>query len=209
MEKSEEAIFNLINKKIQETEDLTENQKKRLIEIFGNRFNNAYRTLEEERVKKYVFYPSGRTAWIVVGRERDYQILPLANFCTCLDFYFRVISHENPFCYHLIAQKLAEALKRYIVIEKADVSFASLMEKWRKTVDRKRELSTADIKNVRKFTIEILIEEKELPIEMLLDRIREAGFNTLTARHLANILTADKAKRFKHANRLWKLSKSE
>jgi predicted nucleic acid-binding Zn finger protein len=49
------------------------------------------RPLKENRVKKYTFKPSGRVVWVVVGKERDYLIMPDAEFCSCDDFYFRVI----------------------------------------------------------------------------------------------------------------------
>lgn len=188
---------------------MTDGQKTRLAEVFGDRFTVAYRALEERRVKKHIFHPSGRVVWIVAGRERDYQILPLANFCSCLDFYFRVIGREKSFCYHLIAQKLAEALDGYLVIDEPDANLTPLMESWRRPVGLKRRLSMAEVENIRKVVVEILIEGRELPIERLLGEVREAGFNVLTARHLANILIADKVKRFKHANGLWTLSQAQ
>ena len=76
--------------------DLTE-----LYELFGTRFTKAFDALKEGRVKKYTFKPSGRVVWIVVGRERDYLIMPEAEFCTCDDFYFRVLDKKVHMCYHL------------------------------------------------------------------------------------------------------------
>jgi len=111
------AIFNLLCNTIRESRCLTEGQKSILTKMFGSRFTSAHLALEEGKVKKYVFYPSGRVLWIVSGKEHDYQILPLANFCSCFDFYFRVIGYETLFCYHLITQKLADALEKYIEID--------------------------------------------------------------------------------------------
>ena len=99
---------------------------------FGPRFTKAWEALKEKRVKKYVFKPSGRIVWIVVGRERDYLIMPLAEFCSCDDFYFRVMDGEVHLCYHLIAQKIAAALKWYDKLEENDELYDSLTEEWKK-----------------------------------------------------------------------------
>ena len=112
--------------------EITEQQLTELSETFGLRFTKAWDTIQEERVKKYVFNPSGRIIWIVVGREREYQIIPVAGFCSCDDFYFRVMDRETNICYHLIAQKLADALARYDKIEEEDRLFECLMDEWKK-----------------------------------------------------------------------------
>jgi predicted nucleic acid-binding Zn finger protein len=103
-----------------------------LYELFGQRFTKALDTLEENRVKKYVFKPSGRTVWIVIGRERDYLIMPEAEFCMCDDFYFRVLDKKIHMCYHLIAQKIARNLGWYETIEESDELYESLMNEWKK-----------------------------------------------------------------------------
>ena len=103
-----------------------------LYEVFGQRFTRAFEVLKENRVKKYVFKPSGRIVWIVVGKERDYLLMPRAEFCTCDDFYFRVLDREIHLCYHLIAQKLANILEWYEAIEEHDELYDSLMEEWKK-----------------------------------------------------------------------------
>ena len=112
--------------------EITEKQRTQLSETLGSRFTKAWETLEEERVKKYVFSPSGRIVWIVVGREREYQIMPAAGFCSCDDFYFRVMDREVHICYHLIAQKLADALGWFDKIEENDEAYDFLMKEWNK-----------------------------------------------------------------------------
>ena len=111
---------------------ITEEQHAQLSEAFGQQFSKAWDTVNEKRVKKYVFSPSGRVVWIVVGREREYQIMPAAGFCSCDDFYFRVMDREANICYHLIAQKIAEALEEYDLIEEEDRLYDCLMEEWKK-----------------------------------------------------------------------------
>lgn len=103
-----------------------------LYELFGQRFTKALDALKENRVKKYVFRPSGRIVWIVVGRERDYLIMPEAEFCMCDDFYFRVLDKEIHLCYHLIAQRIARNLGWYETIEEDDSLYDPLMSEWKK-----------------------------------------------------------------------------
>jgi len=111
---------------------LTGGDLTRLFEVFGQRFTRSFEALKENRVKKYVFRPSGRNVWIVVGKERDYLIMAEAEFCTCDDFYFRVVDKKVHLCYHLIAQKLAKALGWYEGIEEHDELYYSLMNEWKK-----------------------------------------------------------------------------
>jgi len=103
-----------------------------LYELFGQRFTKAINALKENRVKKYVFKPSGRKVWIVIGRERDYLIMSEAEFCMCDDFYFRVLDKKIHLCYHLIAQKIARNLGWCETIEESDKLYESLMNEWKK-----------------------------------------------------------------------------
>jgi predicted nucleic acid-binding Zn finger protein len=107
--------------------DLTE-----LYELFGSRFTKALDALKEGRVKKYTFKPSGRVVWIVVGRERDYLIMPEAEFCTCDDFYFRVLDKKVHMCYHLLTQKIAQNLCWFETVDAEDDSYKMLMNEWKK-----------------------------------------------------------------------------
>ena len=103
-----------------------------LYELFGQRFTKALDALKENRVKKYVFKPSIRTVWIVIGKERDYLIMAEAEFCMCDDFYFRVLDKKIHLCYHLIAQKIARNLRWYETIEENDELYETLMNEWKK-----------------------------------------------------------------------------
>ena len=112
--------------------NVTATQFKQLSEAFGERFTRALDAVEGGRVKKYIFSPSGRIVWIVVGKEKEYQIIPIAGFCSCDDFYFRVMDREAKICYHLIAQKIAEMLEKYDKIEEEDRLYNCLMEEWKR-----------------------------------------------------------------------------
>lgn len=85
---------------------------------------------ESGRIKRYVFKPSGRVRWIAVGRERDYLLLPEAPYCSCDDFYFRVLHRLKPKCYHLEALEIARREKLYEEIEEEDSWYDRLMREW-------------------------------------------------------------------------------
>jgi len=98
--------------------------------LYGSRFNRAWETLKDGRVKKYVFRPSGRVVWVVVGRDREYLIYHVVGYCSCDDFYFSVIDGKVPLCHHLIARKLAEVLGRFEVVEQEDEFYSSHLKEW-------------------------------------------------------------------------------
>ncbi|MFB3888794.1 MAG: hypothetical protein ACE14S_04820 [Candidatus Bathyarchaeia archaeon] len=125
-------ILNAICKTAKQEGKLSGKNLTALYELFGQRFTKALEALKENRVKKYTFKPSNRTVWIVVGRERDYLIMPEAEFCTCDDFYFRVLDRKIHLCYHLIAQKIARNLGWYETFEENDDLFQTLMQEWKK-----------------------------------------------------------------------------
>ncbi|MDI6847577.1 MAG: hypothetical protein QMD23_05550 [Candidatus Bathyarchaeia archaeon] len=130
-ENSEIHMLNAICKEAKAEGKLTGKNLTKLYEIFGQRFTKAFEALKENRVKKYVFKPSGRIVWIVVGKERDYLLMPEAEFCPCDDFYFRVMDREVHLCYHLIAQKIANILEWYETLEERDELYDSLMTEWK------------------------------------------------------------------------------
>lgn len=106
----------------------------KLAAAFGQRFTKASEAVKGKRVKKYIFKPSNRVVWIVVGKRQDYLIMPAADFCTCDDFYFRVMDKQIHLCYHLIAQKLAETLENYDPYEEEDELYNVLMKEWKKAI---------------------------------------------------------------------------
>ena len=85
---SELDTLNAICREAKTSGKLSGSNLTELYELFGSRFTKALDALKENRVKKYIFKPSGRTVWIVVGRERDYLIMPEAEFCIVTIFTF-------------------------------------------------------------------------------------------------------------------------
>lgn len=69
--------------------------------------------------------------WVVVGKEKDYQVIPSVNYCSCEDFYYRVLNGETALCYHIIAQKISEIAGKFEVITDVDELYEVFMEEWR------------------------------------------------------------------------------
>ena len=199
------TVFNETYERIKNEKKIRAGDADRLLRLFGDRFTKALQALDEGRVRKHVFSPSGRLVWTVVGEEGEYQILPLATFCSCNDFYFRVLSHEAFLCYHLLAQKIAEALDRYVILEEDDGGYPSLLSVLRTPAVEKRKLPAEEAENVRKLVETLLGAEDGVSARQLLIKIQVFGFEVLTPRHLAAILVADKKKRFKCRKGLWTL----
>jgi predicted nucleic acid-binding Zn finger protein len=147
-ERGEVEILEEVCKEVLAKGEMVEAHRSRLSSVFGRRLQRALETLEEGRVKKYVFQPSGRIVWIVVGKEREYLVMPAADYCSCDDFYFQF--HQGHLCYHIIAQKLAEATRQYDLIEDDDQLFDTLIKEWKTTEVRvsKRPKSAAKKRNL-------------------------------------------------------------
>ncbi len=131
-EHSENETLNRVCSEAKAAGKLSGDNLNQLYELFGQRFTKALDAVTEGRVKKYIFKPSGRIVWIVVGRERDYLIMPEAEFCTCDDFYFRVLDKKVHMCYHLLTQKIAQNLGWFKTYEENDGCFDMLMNEWKK-----------------------------------------------------------------------------
>lgn len=93
--------------------------------------SEAQQAVDDARVKKYVFQPSGRELWVVVGRNRDYLVLPLSKYCACDDFFYRVLDQERKRCYHLLAVALAQRQGSYEEIEERDDLYLKFISEWR------------------------------------------------------------------------------
>jgi predicted nucleic acid-binding Zn finger protein len=100
--------------------------------------SKALEAIRESRVKLYIFKPSGRKMWIVVGKHGRYLVLPDAEYCTCNDFFFRVMSGEKPSCYHILAVKKAVKEETYSIVEREDTSYKKMLEDLLKEGDRTR-----------------------------------------------------------------------
>lgn len=133
--KLEADVLEDICKTVKSEGQVSESHITRLSEAFGQRVAKALEALNEGRIKKYVFKPSGRVVWIVVGKRRDYLVMPAIDYCSCYDFYFQ-FDHGHV-CYHIIAQKLAEATGRFDAFEDDDQFYNVLIKEWKAPEQRK------------------------------------------------------------------------
>ena len=96
----------------------------------GNRFWKALKAVANDLVKKYIFEPSGREAWIVVGKSRDYRVLSEI-YCDCEDFYINaIVKRSTDLCYHILAKILAETLGVFSEIRVDDMMYDTLRVEW-------------------------------------------------------------------------------
>ena len=109
-------------------------------------------------------------------------------------------------CYHLLAQKLAELLNEYEIVEKQDEAYNTLINRWRIIPFKRRVLSSEETENIRRVSYGVLSEERNLLIGGLLVELYKVGFTSLTSRHLSSILVADKKRRFRCLKGRWTLT---
>ena len=102
-----------------------------LLTAFGERFTNGLELANSRKVRRYEFKPSGRVVWVVEGRTNEYQVIPNLPFCYCDDYYFRVMDRKIGLCYHIIAQRIAEALHQFKILRKNDSQYSSITDRWR------------------------------------------------------------------------------
>lgn len=110
---------------------LTSRTEGRLREILGERFTNGWELATSRRVSRIEFKPSGRIIWAVQGRKSEYQVIPDIPFCYCDDYYFRVMDKKRGFCYHIIAQKFAEAMSEFETASAVDSHYQTVTDRWR------------------------------------------------------------------------------
>jgi len=180
---------------------------KTLKKTLGLRVDEALKIIQQDKVRKCLFKPSGRIVWIVEGKEDVYEVLPEAPYCSCDDFYFRVLNGKIPLCYHLIAQGLAEATGKYTTVERSDSDYNEFISVFRRT----RRLGRPKIhvkygEDIRDFVESILVS-KPMHIREIYRETLAAGFEIPSPRSLANFLVNDPEKRFVCERGLWKLRK--
>jgi len=113
------------------TRTLTNETRLLLDKAFEKRFLEAMKLVEHGKVRQVRFDPSGRTVWVVDGRKGEYQVVPESMFCTCDDYYFRVMGRKKQLCYHLIARHLAEALDKTTRSSLMDSEYAGFTARWK------------------------------------------------------------------------------
>ncbi len=80
----------------------------------------------EKRIKLHIFEPSQRKIWTVVGKEKEYWIEPVLNFCSCESVYFKFVERKND-CYHLRSFALAQKENKVEQIKFFDDEFSDFI----------------------------------------------------------------------------------
>jgi predicted nucleic acid-binding Zn finger protein len=73
----------------------------------GKTFEKAVDAVLRGYVKAHIFVPSGRTIYTVVGSGGDEFIDPEKPYCSCGNFFFRVMGGKREYCYHILGYKMA------------------------------------------------------------------------------------------------------
>lgn len=124
--------LNAMLDEVEKQGSIKEETKEGLQKKYGLRFDQAEKLVSSMAVKKYVFKPSGKIIWIVVGRKKEYFVIPKI-YCQCDDFYINVvIRRKMSFCYHLFAQAIAEKRVSYEIFDLPDSDFKRLNNEWKK-----------------------------------------------------------------------------
>jgi len=92
-------------------------------EKYGTKFDRATDTVLAGGVKECRFLPSGRRLVTVVGKLGDEFVDPERPYCSCSNFYFRVLGGREETCYHLISYKIAAKTDKVEVIEFSDEEY--------------------------------------------------------------------------------------
>lgn len=94
---------------------------------YGRKFDRALATVLAGGVKESRFLPSGRTILTVVGKLGDEFIDPQKPYCSCRDFYFKVIGGREETCYHLLSHRIAVRAGKVDVIEFSDDEYPGVL----------------------------------------------------------------------------------
>ena len=134
----EDAVLKQVSEELRQTHSLSDQQKQILSKTFEKRFQPALELVVTGKVANYRFKPSGRTIWVVKGRRGEYQVMPESMFCTCDDYYFRVMDNKKQLCYHLVAQQIAEAMGEFSSSVLSDGDYAGVTSKWNSHAQSRR-----------------------------------------------------------------------
>lgn len=89
----------------------------------GAKFDRAVDAVLAGGVKEARFVPSGRKVNTVVGRFGDEFIDVERPYCSCSNFFFRVMGGREETCYHLLSYRIATKTGRVDVTEFSDEEY--------------------------------------------------------------------------------------
>ena len=94
-------------------------------ERHGSKLDRAVDTVLAGGVKESVFLPSGRKVFTVVGRAGEEFIDPDRPFCSCSNFFFRVLGGREETCYHLLSYEIASKSGKLDVVKFSDDEYGA------------------------------------------------------------------------------------
>lgn len=78
-------------------------------------------------MKECRFVPSGRKVFSVVGKMGDEFIDPEKPYCSCNNFFFKVLGGREELCYHLLSYRIAVKTAKVDVVEFSDEEYATYL----------------------------------------------------------------------------------
>jgi predicted nucleic acid-binding Zn finger protein len=105
--------------------DQRESLKRELPEFekYGKKLDKAIDTVLAGGVKESVFLPSGRKVITVVGTLGDELIDPERPYCSCSNFFFRVLGAAEETCYHLLSHRIATKMGKVDTVRFSDEEY--------------------------------------------------------------------------------------
>lgn len=102
-----------------------ESTKRRVPEFqkHGAKLDRAVDAALSGSVKEAVFLPSGRRIVTVVGKMGDEFVDPGVPYCSCSNFYFRVLGGREDVCYHILGYEVASRVGKVDRIEFSDEEY--------------------------------------------------------------------------------------
>ncbi|MDG6899035.1 MAG: hypothetical protein JRN12_02740 [Nitrososphaerota archaeon] len=97
------------------------------LEKYSAKLERAVDAVMSGSVKEALFTPSGRKVITVVGRLGDEFIDPDKPYCSCSNFFFRVMGGREDTCYHLLGYTVASKTGRVDVTEFVDEEYESYL----------------------------------------------------------------------------------
>lgn len=94
---------------------------------YGKKFERALQLVSSRSIKLHRFLPSGRELWTAVGREGDQLVDDGQPFCSCRDFYYRVMGEKEDLCYHLLGLRMAKRSGEFDTITFHDAEYSAFL----------------------------------------------------------------------------------
>ena len=92
-------------------------------EKHGAKLDRAIDAVLSGCVKEARFSPSGRRVITVVGKLGDEFLDPERPYCSCSNFFFRVLGGREETCYHLLSYRIAMKAGKIDVTEFPDEDY--------------------------------------------------------------------------------------